>query len=210
MNRLNAAVCCSPCCFAFPYPPGRGNRWRRFPNPSLPASSMKATAGRLCLSIGRRGASPAAISGKSWKRSGPDTPRASLRMLAVSLDRDPGMAAAYLARSPLPYPARIGDAELIKARSGMPVPTTILYRRDGSVERRACGRRFGKAAGALRGADRAPLSAGRHRVSERGGLRRRKERVLGGMGRNVFPRVPGSLLRGQPSGKIDSRWRNAL
>ena len=60
-------------------------------------------------------------------------------MLAVSLDRDPGMAAACLARSPLPYPARIGDAELIKARSGMPVPTTILYRRDGSVERELVG-----------------------------------------------------------------------
>ena len=37
------------------------------------------------------------------------------------------------------YPARIGDAELIKARSGMPVPTTILYRRDGSVERELVG-----------------------------------------------------------------------
>ena len=66
-------------------------------------------------------------------------PESELRMLAVSLDRDPGMAAAYLARSPLPYPARIGDAELIKARSGMPVPTTILYRRDGSVERELVG-----------------------------------------------------------------------
>ena len=62
-----------------------------------------------------------------------------IRMLAVSLDRDPGPAMAYLARSPLPYPARIGDAELIKARSGMPVPTTILYRRDGSVERELVG-----------------------------------------------------------------------
>ena len=60
-------------------------------------------------------------------------------MLAVSLDRDLGPAMAYLARSPLPYPARIGDAELIKARSGMPVPTTILYRRDGSVERELVG-----------------------------------------------------------------------
>ena len=66
-------------------------------------------------------------------------PESELRMLAVSLDRDPGMAAACLARSPLPYPARIGDAELIKARSGMPVPTTILYRRDGSVERELVG-----------------------------------------------------------------------
>ena len=66
-------------------------------------------------------------------------PESELRMLAVSLDRDPGPAMAYLARSPLPYPARIGDAELIKARSGMPVPTTILYRRDGSVERELVG-----------------------------------------------------------------------
>lgn len=66
-------------------------------------------------------------------------PESELRMLAVSLDRDPGPAMAYLARSPLPYPARIGDAELIKARSGMPVPTTILYRRDESVERELVG-----------------------------------------------------------------------
>ena len=56
------------------------------------------------------------------ERSGPYTPESELRMLAVSLDRDPGPAMAYLARSPLPYPARIGDAELIKARSGMPCP----------------------------------------------------------------------------------------
>ena len=87
---------------------------------------MKATAGRLCLSIG-------------LEKIRAVYPESELRMLAVSLDRDPGPAMAYLARSPLPYPARIGDAELIKARSGMPVPTTILYRRDGSVERELVG-----------------------------------------------------------------------
>ena len=53
------------------------------------------------------------------------------------------------------------------------------------------------------------LEAPRSRAGRRV-LRRRKERVPGGMGRSVFPRVPGSLLSGQPSGKIDSRWRNAL
>lgn len=66
-------------------------------------------------------------------------PEKDLRMLGVSLDRDPGRAAAYLAEQPLPYPARLGDAELLKARSGMPVPTAILYRRDGSVERELVG-----------------------------------------------------------------------
>lgn len=66
-------------------------------------------------------------------------PGADLRMLGVSLDRDPERAAAYLAESPLPYPALLGDADLIRARSGMPVPTTILYRRGGAVERELVG-----------------------------------------------------------------------
>ena len=58
-----------------------------------------------------------------------------LRMLGVSLDRDPKRAAAYLSAAPLPYPARIGDADMLKALSGTPVPTTILYRRGGTVDR---------------------------------------------------------------------------
>lgn len=87
---------------------------------------------------------------------------------------------AYLARSPLPYPARIGDAELIKARSGMPVPTTILYRRDGSVERELVGDVSEKRLGHYVGADRAPLSAGRHRIPERGG-------ASSAAGKSVFP-----------------------
>ena len=63
----------------------------------------------------------------------------SLCMLAVSLDREPQRVAAYLAETPLPYPARIGDAALQKARAGMPVPTTVLYRRDGTVDHTLVG-----------------------------------------------------------------------
>lgn len=48
-----------------------------------------------------------------------------------------------------------------------------------------------KAAGALRGADRAPLSAGRHRF-QRGGLPPQRKSMFRRDGRNVFPRVPGS------------------
>ena len=138
-------------------------------------------------------------------------PESELRMLAVSLDRDPGPAMAYLARSPLPYPARIGDAELIKARSGMPVPTTSCTAGTGawSASLWATFRKsgWGITWGGSYAAEcrEAPRSRAGRRV-----LRRRKERVPGGMGRSVFPRVPGSLLSGQPSGKIDSRWRNAL
>ncbi len=60
-------------------------------------------------------------------------------MLGVSLDRDPERVAAYLERHPLPYPALLGDPALLEARWGMPVPTTILYRRDGTVERELVG-----------------------------------------------------------------------
>ena len=66
-------------------------------------------------------------------------PEGELRMLGVSLDRDPERVAAYLERHPLPYPALLGDPALLEARWGMPVPTTILYRRDGSVERELVG-----------------------------------------------------------------------
>lgn len=66
-------------------------------------------------------------------------PEGELRMLGVSLDRDPERVATYLERHPLPYPALLGDSALLEARSGMPVPTTILYRRDGTVERELVG-----------------------------------------------------------------------
>ncbi len=66
-------------------------------------------------------------------------PEAELRMLAVSLDRNEEQVTAYLNRHPLPYPVLLGEVSLLEACSGMPVPTTVLYNRDGSVEKKLIG-----------------------------------------------------------------------
>lgn len=65
-------------------------------------------------------------------------PETRLRMLAVAVDT-PERVEAYLAQAPLPYPVRITDAELLRERTGRPVPTTLLIRRDGTVERELVG-----------------------------------------------------------------------
>lgn len=65
-------------------------------------------------------------------------PEEQLHMLAVSLDSDRQRVRDYLAKSPLPYPTVIADKAL-RAESMGGVPTTVLYRRDGSVERRLVG-----------------------------------------------------------------------
>lgn len=66
-------------------------------------------------------------------------PESRLHMLGVSLDANRDRAAAYLTRQPLPYPTVFADTALIAARLGKAVPTTVLYRRDGTVERELIG-----------------------------------------------------------------------
>ena len=130
MNRLCAAVLLFAVLFCLPRSAGAGE--------PLAAVSESELA-RIVLVYWASWCVPCRHFREKLEKIRAVYPESELRMLAVSLDRDPGPAMAYLARSPLPYPARIGDAELIKARSGMPVPTTILYRRDGSVERELVG-----------------------------------------------------------------------
>ena len=162
MNRLCAAVLLFAVLFCLPRSAGAGEPLAAVSESELARIVHEGDGRPLVLVYWASWCVPCRHFREKLEKIRAVYPESELRMLAVSLDRDPGPAMAYLARSPLPYPARIGDAELIKARSGMP------------------GRRFGKAAGALRGADRAPLSAGRHRVPERGG-------ASSAAGKSVFP-----------------------
>lgn len=66
-------------------------------------------------------------------------PEEQLHMLGVALDNDLQRVTNYLAQHPLPYPTVIADKALRAAKKDMPVPTTVLYRRDGSEERRLVG-----------------------------------------------------------------------
>lgn len=139
MNRLCAAVLLFAVLFCLPLSAGAGEPLAAVSESELARIVHEGDGRPLVLVYWASWCGPCRHFREKLEKIRAGYPESELRMLAVSLDRDPGMAAAYLARSPLPYPARIGDAELIKARSGMPVPTTILYRRDGSVERELVG-----------------------------------------------------------------------
>ena len=139
MNRLCAAVLLFAVLFCLPRSAGAGEPLAAVSESELARIVHEGDGRPLVLVYWASWCVPCRHFREKLEKIRAVYPESELRMLAVSLDRDPGPAMAYLARSPLPYPARIGDAELIKARSGMPVPTTILYRRDGSVERELVG-----------------------------------------------------------------------
>ena len=139
MNRLCAAVLLFAVLFCLPRSAGAGEPLAAVSESELARIVHEGDGRPLVLVYWASWCVPCRHFREKLEKIRAGYPESELRMLAVSLDRDPGPAMAYLARSPLPYPARIGDAELIKARSGMPVPTTILYRRDGSVERELVG-----------------------------------------------------------------------
>ena len=139
MNRLCAAVLLFAVLFCLPRSAGAGEPLAAVSESELARIVHEGDGRPLVLVYWASWCVPCRHFREKLEKIRAGYPESELRMLAVSLDRDPGPAMAYLARSPLPYPARIGDAELIKARSGMPVPTTILYRRDGSVARELVG-----------------------------------------------------------------------
>lgn len=156
MNRLSAAVLLFAVLFCLPRSAGAGEPLAAVSESELARIVHEGDGRPLVLVYWASWCVPCRHFREKLEKIRAGYPESELRMLAVSLDRDPGMAAAYLARSPLPYPARIGDAELIKARSGMPGAHDHPVPPGRERGARACGRRFGKAAGALRGADRAP------------------------------------------------------
>ena len=139
MNRLSAAILLFAVLFCLPLSAGAGEPLAAVSESELARIVHEGDGRPLVLVYWASWCGPCRHFREKLEKIRAGYPESELRMLAVSLDRDPGMAASCLARSPLPYPARIGEAELIKARSGMPVPTTILYRRDGSVERELVG-----------------------------------------------------------------------
>ena len=128
MNRLSAAVLLFAVLFCLPRSAGAGEPLAAVSESELARIVHEGDGRPLVLVYWASWCVPCRHFREKLEKIRAGYPESELRMLAVSLDRDPGMAAAYLARSPL-----------IKARSGMPVPTTILYRRDGSVERELVG-----------------------------------------------------------------------
>ena len=128
MNRLCAAVLLFAVLFCLPRSAGAGEPLAAVSESELARIVHEGDGRPLVLVYWASWCVPCRHFREKLEKIRAGYPESELRMLAVSLDRDPGPAMAYLARSPLPYPARIGDAELIKARSGMPVPMTILYR----------------------------------------------------------------------------------
>lgn len=66
-------------------------------------------------------------------------PESELRILAISLDEDPGQAEAYAAKAPFPYPVAVADDALRESRAGTSIPRTEFFGRDGVMVRAATG-----------------------------------------------------------------------
>lgn len=118
MNRLCAAVLLFAVLFCLPRSAGAGEPLAAVSESELARIVHEGDGRPLVLVYWASWCVPCRHFREKLEKIRAVYPESELRMLAVSLDRDPGPAMAYLARSPLPYPARIGDAELIKARSG--------------------------------------------------------------------------------------------
>ena len=171
MNRLCAAVLLFAVLFCLPRSAGAGEPLAVVSETELARIVHEGDGRPLVLVYWASWCVPCRHFREKLEKIRAGYPESELRMLAVSLDRDPGPVAV----SGPDRGCGADQSPLGNARAhDHPVPPG---RERGA---RACGRRFGKAAGALRGADRAPLSAGRHRVPERGG-------ASSAAGKSVFP-----------------------